>query len=386
MLGQMAAMNMQQLTRSLLLYRITGSAAIMGAMMLVNAIPMLLLSLFGGIIADRVQKKYVLLIGQAALSAVSLGIALSLSSGYLSAENASSWWILIVASLIEGSVMALVMPSRQSMLAEIVKGEDLMNAISLNTMGMNAFRLFGPAIAGFLIDAIGFEAVYFVTSGMYLISVVFVALLPRTSSVRISGESVWTSMKGGIGYIRKETTILLVIIFTLTAAMLAMPYQMLMPVFTETVLNVGARQLGILMSVSGAGAMVGSLILASLPNKRRGLMLLGSGVLLGLSLASFSLSNSWYASLAMVSIVGLAQSGQMAVGTTLIQYYVDPKYMGRVMSIMLMQWGLVSFGAFIAGILTESLGVQMALGGFAVLLVLMSIATLIFVPRIRRLE
>ena len=382
----MAAMNMQQLTRSLLLYRITGSAAIMGAMMLVNAIPMLLLSLFGGIIADRVQKKYVLLIGQAALSAVSLGIALSLSSGYLSAENASSWWILIVASLIEGSVMALVMPSRQSMLAEIVKGEDLMNAISLNTMGMNAFRLFGPAIAGFLIDVIGFEAVYFVTSGMYLISVVFVALLPRTSSVRISGESVWTSMKGGIGYIRKETTILLVIIFTLTAAMLAMPYQMLMPVFTETVLNVGARQLGILMSVSGAGAMVGSLILASLPNKRRGLMLLGSGILLGLSLASFSLSNSWYASLAMVSIVGLAQSGQMAVGTTLIQYYVDPKYMGRVMSIMLMQWGLVSFGAFIAGILTESLGVQMALGGFAVLLVLMSIATLIFVPRIRRLE
>ena len=382
----MAAMNMQQLTRSLLLFRITGSAAIMGAMMLVNAVPMLLLSLFGGIIADRVQKKYVLLIGQAALSAVSLGIALSLSSGYLSAENASSWWILIVASLIEGSVMALVMPSRQSMLAEIVKGEDLMNAISLNTMGMNAFRLFGPAIAGFLIDAIGFEAVYFVTSGMYLTSVVFVALLPRTSSVRISGESVWTSMKGGIGYIRKETTILLVIIFTLTAAMLAMPYQMLMPVFTETVLNVGARQLGILMSVSGAGAMVGSLILASLPNKRRGLMLLGSGILLGLSLASFSLSNSWYASLAMVSIVGLAQSGQMAVGTTLIQYYVDPKYMGRVMSIMLMQWGLVSFGAFIAGILTESLGVQMALGGFAVLLVLMSTATLIFVPRIRRLE
>ena len=115
-------------------------------------------------------------------------------------------------------------------------------------------------------------------------------------------------------------------------------------------------------------------------------MLLGSGILLGLSLASFSLSNSWYASLAMVSIVGLAQSGQMAVGTTLIQYYVDPKYMGRVMSIMLMQWGLVSFGAFIAGILTESLGVQMALGGFAVLLVLMSTATLIFVPRIRRLE
>ena len=119
MLGQRASMNMQLVARSLLIYRLTGSAAILGAVFMANALPLLSLSLFGGVIADRVHKKYVLLIGQASSAAVALGIALSLSLGYLSHENPGSWWILIFASLLQGTIMGLMIPSRQAIIPEL---------------------------------------------------------------------------------------------------------------------------------------------------------------------------------------------------------------------------------------------------------------------------
>ena len=387
LLGQMISMNMQMLARSLLIYRLTGSAAILGATSFANAIPMLSLSLFGGVIADRVQKKYVMLAGQAGSALVSLGIALSLSLGYLSVENAGSWWILIVASVCQGIIMGLMMPSRQAIIPEIITDEEeLMNAISLSSMGMNTLRLFAPALTGFLIDAIGFESVYYVTTGSYLMAVVFIYFLPLTSTITIRGGGALDDIKEGLSYLRKEVSILLILGFSLVMVLLTMPYILLLPVFADDILNVGATGMGVLMSVSGAGAMAGSLILASLPNKKRGLMLLSSGVLMGSTLAAFSFSSIWPLSLALIVFVGLSQSGQMTLGNTLIQYYVDDQYRGRVMSIFFMQFGLTSFGAFAAGLLTEVVGVQVAVGSFALLLTALSILAIIFLPRIRNLD
>ena len=394
MLGQMASMNMQMLARSLLVFRMTGSAAVLGAMSFANALPMISLSLFGGVIADRVQKKYVMLIGQAASAVIALSVAIPLTLGYLSADVSynilgivvPSWWILVLTSVAQGTVMALMMPSRQAILPEIVDDEELMNAISLNTMGMNALRLFAPALAGFLIEAIGFEAIYYVTSGLYLASVLFISFLPLTSTITIRGEGALDDIRQGLNYVWQETTILLVLTFSLILVVLSMPYMLLMPVFTETVLNVGAKELGILMSVSGGGAMVGSLVLASLPNKRRGMMLLASGILLGSALLAFSLTSTMNMTLVTVVFVGLGQSGQMTLGMTLVQYYVDDEYRGRVMSLLLMQFGLTSFGAFLAGVLAEEVGIQLALGGFAVVLFVLSVMALAFVSRIRKLD
>jgi len=159
-----------------------------------------------------------------------------------------------------------------------------------------------------------------------------------------------------------------------------------MPIFCDGILKVGATGMGILMSVSGAGAVVGSLVLASLPNRRRGLMLIGSSLLLSLALTAFSFSSSWNASLALIVFVGLGQSGQMTLAGTLIQYYVDPAYLGRVMSILMMQFGLISFSTFAAGLLAEAVGVQWAVGGFAMGLILLSVLVLGFVPRLRNLD
>jgi len=370
-MGQMGAMNMQMLARSLLIYRLTGSTAILGGMAVAHALPMLFLSLFGGVIADRVQKKYVMLVGQACSAVVSVMVAIALSFGYLSAERAGSWWILIVASSLQGAIVGLVMPSRMAIIREIVNEDELLNAVSLSNMGRNALRLFAPALTGFLIDVFDFEAIYYVMTAMYVIAVLFTAFLPRTSTTGTSSTGALTGMKEGFQYLRKEITILSVLVFVLLVIVLAMPYQRLMPVFCDDILNVGATGMGVLLSISGIGAVTSSLVLASLPNKKRGLLLLVCSLVMSLALVGFSFSNSWPLS---------------TLASTLMQYYVDPNYLGRVLSILMMQYGLISFGTFAAGLLAESIGVQWAVGGFALAIVLLSIIALSFMSRIRNLD
>ncbi len=223
MLSQMAAMSMQMFARSLLVYRLTGSAAILGAMALANALPMLFLSLFGGVLADRVQKKYVVLVGHVGSAMVSLGIALALTTGYLSVGNAGSWWVLIAASAFQGTIMGLIMPSREAIIREIVTPEQLLNAVSLSTMGMNAFRLFAPALTGILIDAYDFKAVYYTMTGTYLVAVAFMVFLPRTSRISADVGSPLEGIKAGFRYLRHETTMLFVLGFVLLGIALSMP-------------------------------------------------------------------------------------------------------------------------------------------------------------------
>jgi MFS family permease len=386
LLGQMAAMNMQMFARLWLMKELTDSPAIVGATAFAHAVPMLCLSLFGGVIADRMQKKYVMLIGQAGSALAVLGVAIALSLGYLSPEVEGSFWILVGASVLQGTIMGLMMPSRQAILPEIVGEEQLMNALSLNNLGSNVLRIMAPAACGFLIKELDYAAVYYIMSGMYIVAIVFIALLPRTSTITVGGIGALEGIKEGLKYLRGQTTIILVLLLTLGAVVLSMPYMYLLPFLCEDVLHVDEAGGGMLLSVSGIGAITASLIIASLPNKRRGLMLLVSCLVLGMALTAFSISQSWYLSLGLMVFIGIGTTGRMTLGNTLIQYYVDDEYRGRVMSIYMMEFGLTSFGTFAAGVMGETWGVQWAIGGFAVGLVLISLVTLTFARRIRRLD
>jgi len=386
MAGYYAPMSMQMLGRSLLVYRITGSATILGIMSLAFALPMLCLSLLGGVIADRMSKKHVIVAGTAGAALVSLGIALALTLGYISPERPGSWWILAVAGALQGAIMALMVPARLAIIPEIVGREELLNAVSLNTMLMNGLRMLAPALAGFLVVRFDFDTLYYVMTGCYLTSAIVFSFMPRTGTVATPGPNALAQMKEGLNYVRHNTPVLLILFFTVFAVVLTMPYYVLMPIFTEDILMVGAGGLGILMSVSGAGAIIGSLVLASLPNKKRGLMFLTGNLLLSLALIGFSFSGSWHLSLALIAFVGLGDTARMALGNTLLQYYTEEEYHGRVMSIFVMQFGLMGFGAFGAGLLTEVVGVQWAVGGLAAVLVPVTLLVLAFVPRLRRLD
>ncbi|MFC1998294.1 MFS transporter [Chloroflexota bacterium] len=386
-LAQRANQNMQLVTRTYLIYHLTGSATLLGAISLAFALPMFLTCLVGGVIADRVQKKKIIIASQASSAVIALIIALSLTQGYLSPERTNSWWILMAASVLTGVVSGLEMPSRQAIVREIVGEQKLMNAIALDNMAMNILRLIAPAVAGFLIDAYDFHVVYYTITAMSVISIILVAFMPLTGKVTKSGRNILANIKDGIQYIGRNKSILFILVFVLIAMLLSRPVLALMPIFVDKDhLNVGATGMGILLSGAGAGAIIGSIILASLPSKKRGLLLLVGSLVVGMALISFSFSSSLYLALAFMVIFGLGHTIRETLGNTLIQSHVDNEYRGRVMSVYEMEFAFTSLGIFAAGLLAEVADVQLVLSSFAMVLLLITISVIAFVPRIRRLD
>ncbi len=386
MVGHWGPLQMQMVTRTLLIYRLTESGSILGLTALSGALPMLILALYGGALADRLEKRRILLIGQIASAGISLAVALSLSLGFLSREVPGSWWILIVSSALQGIVMGLMMPSRASIIPELVTPQDLMNAISLNNMGMNFFRIVAPAATGFIIAAWDFAAVYYIMTGLYLLATVLLYFVPATPPAQVPRESAVREMVEGLRYIRGNITIFLILAFTLSCTILGMPYNLLLPLFTENILMVGETGLGILMAVSGIGAIMVSLVLATMPNKRRGMMMLISGIVLSAALYAFSVNTNWGLALVLSAIIGLGQTGQIAVGSTLIQYYVEPVYRGRVMSFIMMGFGISSLGVLFGGIMADTIGIEWSVGGLALALGAVVLVMITFASHLRKLD
>ncbi|MCJ7605777.1 MAG: MFS transporter, partial [Dehalococcoidales bacterium] len=386
MVGHWSPMQMQMVTRSLLIYRLTGSGTILGLMALAGSIPMLLLSLYGGALADRLDKRKILIWGQLASAVLSLAVGLALSFGYLVSDNTGSWWILVASSAAQGTIFGLMMPSRASILPEIVGTEELMNAISLNNLGMNFFRIAAPAATGFIISAWDFASVYYIMTALYFFSTIFLFWIPRVPPRSSQGRSTLGEIVEGLRYIKKETTIMLILSFTLCCTILGMPFNMLLPMFTEDVLKVGEVGLGILMGVSGIGAIAVSLVLASMQNRKRGIVMLLMGLMLSLSLIGFSFINSWYPDLVLVIFIGMGQTGQMAIGSTLVQYHVDPAYRGRVMSFQMLGFGLSSLGTVFGGVLADVMGIQWSVGSLAIALAVITIVILSFGRRLRQMD
>jgi MFS transporter, DHA1 family, staphyloferrin A biosynthesis exporter len=380
-------MNMQQITRSLLIYRLSGSPLILGFMALANATPTLLLSLYGGALADRLPKKRVIQAGQAASALIALSVAIALTTGYMSPEHPGSWWMLIVNGFLQSTVQALMMPSRQAIIPELVGEDRLMNALALNSMGMNTLRLTAPAIAGFLIDLVGFEIVFYTMTGLYIMAIIITSFIPNSPQrENIVKSNALADIGAGVKYMLTNRTILLVLGFTLILVVLSMPYQLMLPIFADDILKVGATGMGVLQSIAGAGALVGSLILASLPNKRRGMILLGCGLLLGIVLVFFAYSHSYPLSMGLMVFIGLGTAGRQTLGSTLLQTYSEPEYLGRVMSVNMMDMGISSLGTFLVSVLTEHIGIERSIGGFAAALALLSLLIIIFIPKLRKLN
>jgi len=386
MTSQWVAMNMQVVARSLLVYRITGSGAILGSLALAHAIPMLVFSLFGGAIADRLSKKNILLLGEASMFVVSLAVGVALTLGYISVDNPNSWWLLIISSFLQGTVMGLMMPATMAIIPEIVPEKQLMNAIALSNLAMNTFRLVAPAVTGFLVDLFDFDFVYYTQAVMYLLAVIFVALLPRSKSIPTSDRNTLGEIKEGFRYIRQEAIVLLIVLFSVFSTIFGMPFTQLLPIFTEDILKVSATELGVLLSVSGAGSLLVSLVLASMPNKKRGLLMMISSLIMGLALVSFSFSQWWYPSLIIIAFYGVGNTGQMTLGVTLIQSYVEANYRGRVVSVQMMAFGFASLGTFFAGFLSEAIGIQWSIGGLAIALIIMCFTMLAFTRELRELD
>ncbi|MEX2228341.1 MAG: MFS transporter [Dehalococcoidia bacterium] len=392
MMGQFSAMHMQMVVTPYLVYELTGSYAALGAMSLGNAIPGVLLGFFGGVVADRAPKKLVVQIGQAINALFTLGLALLALAGELRFEH------LFIASAGQGAVFAIMGPARQALIAEIVGPARLTNAVALNMSGMNVTRMGVPALGGLLIAVISPAGVYFVMTAMMIVSIV--GLLPVRAYVPADGEvglepdrsqtargiaAGLRDIADGLRYVRREPQISALLAVNFFIVLLSMPYMQMMAGFVKDVLGAGPGQLGLLLSITGVGSLAGSLAIASMPNRGRGRVYLLSSLLLGAALIVFAASSwLWLTALVMI-VIGVGQAGRMSLSNVLLMSYTRRAYQGRVMSLHMMEFSLVSFGTFLVGILAAVIGVQLAIGGTAVALLLVTLYCLRYAPRVRDL-
>jgi MFS family permease len=391
MLGHFASMNTQMFIRGYLVFEMTGSFAALGLVSLANAVPNVGLSMIGGVFTDRVRKRKRLIQACQLINAIfTLAVGLLLFTDALRVEH------LITAAALQGVTNAFMMPARQALTNDVVGRDRLMNALALNQAGMNVTRLMMPTFAGWTLAALGpgygtegAEYVYFAMAALYLSSVVTLFKVHETGRVETHDtplSHVFRQLNDGLSYIWRTPTIRMLLIINILFVMAAMPYFQLLPGFVRQVLDGGPSQLGLLMSIQGIGSLVGSLVIASLPNKHRGMLLIASGLVLGVGLLFFSWSTWYWVTAGILLVVGVGQAGRMSISQVLVQTYTDDEFRGRVLSVYHMEMGIVQFGTFIVALIASQVGPQIAIGGTAVALMSAALLTLLFVPSFRRLQ
>lgn len=392
---QFGSMQMQLLVRGVLVYQLTGSFAALGSIALANAIPGLLLAPIGGLIADRAPKKTVIQFTQL-YNAVNAAVLAILAAGLFGLELA--FWHLFLSAVLQGGVNSIMMPSRQSIISDLVSPDRLMNAVALNTSGQNVMQLVGPGLGGALIAWWSPASVFWLMGGMYAAAMMFTSRLPAyplhaySAAGRPSpsggrrGSGSLRDLGAGLRYVAHDRVVRLLILVNFMVVLVAMPYTMLLPGFVHDVLDSGPAVQGMLMAISGVGAVAGSLFVASMSSHRRGRMMVIWGAVLGVGLVAFASSTSVLVTIPIMLLVGAGQAGRMSMGQVLIQSYSAPEFRGRAMSVWMMQFYLVQFGTFFVGILAELIGPQLAIGGLAFFMVVSMGLIFAFIPTIRNLD
>jgi len=346
---------MTRIATAWLVYRLTGSALLLGVVGFAGQIPSFLLAPLAGVLVDRWNRQRLLVITQVLAMFQSLALALLTMTGLI------KMWHVIVLSVLQGLINSFDMPARQAFVVEMVeKREDLANAIALNSSMVNAARLLGPSIGGVVIAAVGEGWCFMIDAVSYI--AVIASLLAMTITARViqptKDANVFQQLREGWSYAAHFAPIRNVLLLLALVSLVGMPYTVLMPVFANDVLHGGPNTLGLLMAASGVGALVGALFLAA----RKTVLGLGKFIPLmagafGAGLIAFSFTRVLWLSLALMVVTGLGFMVQMAVSNTVLQTIVDEDKRGRVMSFYTMAFmGTAPFGSLLAGSVADRIG------------------------------
>lgn len=354
---------MQSVAQAWLVYRLTGSSLLLGAVGFSSQIPVFLVAPFGGTLADRSNRQRVVIATQTTSMILAAILAWLTLSG-----RVHVWHIFVLAASL-GVVNAFDIPGRQAFLVDMVGKEDLMNAIALNSSMFNGARVVGPAVAGILVARIG-EGWCFAANAISYVAVIIGLLLMDVHCIPRPGKnSPIEDIVEGFQWVNSTKVIRALLLLIGLVSLVGMPYTVLMPVFADRILHGGARGLGILMGATGVGALFGALTLAS----KSGVKGLGRWVAVtcggfGVSLFLFSFSRNFWLSVALLLPAGYSMMLQMACSNTLIQTMVPDALRGRVMALYSMMFmGMAPFGALFGGAMAQRVGapVTVAVGGLA---------------------
>ena len=364
---------MQYLAQGWLVVDLASSASqgalYLGLVGLVRAVPVLLLSGVAGTLADRMDRRRILVIAQCVMGASALVL------GALAQFHVVRIWEVMLVASISSAGATFDAPTRQSLVPLIVERRDLMNAIGLNSAAFNGPAIIGPSIAGVLVASIGVVPCFYINAASYVAVLVAVLLMtPKPPVEGVHRPGVWHEMLAGITYLRESRPLMAILILSTIVAVVVRPYIQLLPAFAKSVINGGPAALGVLGSAAGAGALTGSIVTAFLGLQRhRGTVLIVCAGVSGAALAAFAEMRTLQAASIMLVVLGAAIMLFMGMANTLIQTYSRLDMRGRVMSLYTMTFlGLMPLGTWLLGSIASvgSLDGTLAMAG--VLLVVVS--------------
>jgi MFS family permease len=374
---------MQAVALGWLVLDLTNSPFAVGLNGALRSLGVLVFTLYGGVVVDRVDKRRLIVWTQVLQMLEALALALLVWT-----RTVTTWQVMVLAVLF-GIVSAFDIPARQALLVELVGRENLMNAIALNSSMFNAARIVGPAIAGLLIGATDVGMCFFLNGVSYVavLAGLLAMRLPRFVP-RVIEHSAWVGLRQAVAFIRSDARISTIVILVAVFSVFGFPFLVLMPVVARDVVHTNARGYGLLMAAVGVGAMLGALALALAGRRvKQGRALLQSGGAFAALVIAFAAARSLSLALPLLALAGCAMIVTTALANTMLQTLVPDALRGRVMAFYAFVFvGMAPLGAFQAGFVAEHHGapISIALGG-VVCLIGMAVAGWLG-PELRRTE
>jgi predicted MFS family arabinose efflux permease len=380
--GSGMAQGMQFLILGWLILELTDSPAKLGVVLFLYGLPNLSLFMFGGIFADRIDRRTVLIATQSIVTVVVFSLAT------LTTLELVEDWHVYATGFILGTLQALNMPARLAIVADLVDRSDMMNAVSLNSSMMFTGRIIGPAAAGFIIEWIDIGPALYLNAAGYLLAtacVLSIRGVPKRPVVKRS--SVAGDLAAGIVHVWSSPVVFTIIGIGFAFGFFGMPITQVMPAFAKEILDAGAAEAGLLMTAAAVGSLAGTLTLATLGNFRyKNWLLLGMLLVFGVSLLALSWSLWYRVSLAIMLFVGLGSTGFISMGTAVLQLSVPNDLQGRIMSLWYVSAGLMFIGSLPSAVVADLFDWRIAIAGGAIVFMVVALLMGVARPTLRNLR
>ena len=381
-LGSFLSMHMQWVVRGFLAYELTKSATALGLVTLAFGLPTLFLAPLGGAVADRLDRRKLLIITQVALGLVIL------ATGLLIQFELLEYWHLVALGLLQGAIFPFNMPARQAMVAELLGREGTARGVALNNSAMTLMQIVGPSLAGVLITVpwVGMAGTNYIGAGLYLWVIYWLARVRPPSLIVAGRSSLAAQAAAGLQYIFNQRVLATLLLLAFASVGLGWSYQMLLPVFAQGIFNVGPAGLGLLFAANGAGALAGALLVGALADfPRKVLLLTLAGVALGASQILLGFSGSFALALVALVLAGVGANTFLAVNNTLLMTTSEPAMHGRVMSVFMVSFAMMTFTSLPISAAADAFGAQPVVAACGLALVAVVVGTRYLSPALRRL-
>lgn len=359
----------------------TNSPLVLGLVNLLRGAPNVLLAAAGGVVADRMDRRTLLVWTLVA------GLLCTAALAALATADALQLWHIYALLMLRGASQAFNHPARSSIIGDLVPRQDITNAMALHSMTFNATRIVAPALAGFLIGPLGTAFILWVHTASFVVALWTVVAIRDSHRSVAPRESPWGTFTDGLRYIWGQPTVLLLLVLGTLPFVLGQPYMGMLPVFAKDVLRIGSEGLGLLMTASAVGAVIGSLAISGLGDfRRKGLVMVGAVIVFGLGVTAFALTPWPLVAGLLLFFIGACFQVYGTTNAALVLLIVPAEYRGRVLGVYQMDRGFIPLGTFVAGAIAEGMGAPVTVALMGGMLALAAAAVMALSPRIRSLD